>query len=60
MNNTTEIIYEVHPSKNPLRKIFTKKRLLCENKGWKQDLQNKEKGAQRDRKALVKDKGEIK
>ena len=39
MNNTTEIIYEVHPSKNPLRKIFTKKdyyvRIKVGNKTFK-------------------------
>lgn len=54
MNNTTEIIYEVHPSKNPLRKIFTKKDYYVRIKVGNKTFRTKKKALKEIERLLLK------
>ena len=60
MNNTTEIIYEVHPSKNPLRKIFTKKDCYVRIKVGNKTFKTKKKAVKEIEKLLLKTKENLK
>ncbi|MDD6271836.1 MAG: hypothetical protein PUA67_07375 [Ruminococcus sp.] len=60
MNNTTEIIYKVHPSKNPLRKIFTKKDYYVRIKVGNKTFKTKKKAVKEIEKLLLKTKENLK
>lgn len=60
MNNTTEIIYKVHPSKNPLRKIFTKKDYYVRIKVGNKTSKTKKKAVKEIEKLLLKTKENLK
>lgn len=59
MNNTTEIIYKVHPSKKPLRKIFTKKDYYVRIKVRNKTFKTKKKAVKEIEKLLLKTKEKL-